>query len=143
MVVFPDPLFSPDPRHEIENLQAYRHKIYKKYYEPWKKNAPYCPYLECKVFATKSGWEHTAGISKSRSIQDTQRRLELFKYAKEIIEKSGTCQYIRYQNGAINYTFEAAVQFRGEGEKGKKLLRIKVVVIKRKDGVCLYHSVMD
>lgn len=128
---------------ELLRLRKHRFKIYKSYYEDWKKNPPFCPYLNCEIYATKSGWEHTAGISKARSIEDTHRRLDLFKYAKDIVSKSGTCQYIRYQNGAIHYTFEAAIQFKGEFDKEKSLKRVKVVIIKRDDGLCLYHSVMD
>lgn len=128
---------------ELEKLKKHRYKIYKKYYEPWKNNPIFCPYINSKVFATKRGWEHTAGISKFRTIADTHRRLDLFKYAKDIVEKSGTCQYIKYQNDRINLTFEACVQFKGEFEKGKKLKRVKVVIIKEADGTCFYYSVMD
>lgn len=128
---------------ELQRLQNHRYKIYKKYYEKWQNNPVLCPFLECEVTATRTGWEHIAGLSKFRSIEDTHRRLDLFKYARDIVEKSGTCQYIRYQNGEIHYTFQGVVQFKGEYDSSKKYKLVRVVVIKKNSGVAVFHSVMD
>lgn len=93
--------------------------------------------------ATLKGWNHIAGLDKFRSLDDTHRRLNLFRYAREIVEKSGTCQFIRHQNGDFHYTFEAVVKYKEDGIRGIILKKVKVVVIDRSDGTgAVFHSVM-
>lgn len=133
----------PSKREELLRLKNHRSKIWNKYYLYWRDNPVFCPALNKTVLATKSGWEHIAGFSKSRSIDDTHRRLDLFKYARNILEKSGTIQYIRHQNGQIHYCFEAIVEFKGEYERGRRYKRVKVVLVERANGNIVFHSVMN
>jgi hypothetical protein len=129
---------------EEQKVSKHRYKTYKKYFEEWKHNPVFCPYLGCKVLATKSGWEHIAGLDKSRGDADIHRRLDLFKYAKNIVSRSGTCQYIRPgRAGDKYYTFESVEAFKDSFSVGKKLKKIRVVIIKTSSGTCKFHSVMD
>jgi hypothetical protein len=127
---------------DINSVHQHRYKIWKKYFEYWKQNPVFCPALNCAVFATRAGWEHIAGLSKPRSLQDIHRRLDLFKYARGIVEKSGTCQYIRSQNGKMYYTFEAVVEFSSEFTTGRKYQKVKVVVVANQKRT-IFYSVMD
>lgn len=95
------------------------------------------------MHATRDGWRHISGLGKKRSIQDTHRRLDLFKYARSIVERSGTFQYVRSINREIYYSFESVEKFLGIFEKGRKLKRIKVVIKIKKTGKAVFHSVMD
>lgn len=94
---------------EEQKVSKHRYKTYKKYFEEWKHNPVFCPYLGCKVLAT-----------------------------------SGTCQYIRPgRAGDKYYTFESVEAFKDSFSVGKKLKKIRVVIIKTSSGTCKFHSVMD
>ena len=101
----------------LNHLNKHRCKTKKTFYQQWQENPVYCPALEKEVHATRDGWRHISGLGKKRSIQDTHRRLDLFKYARSIVERSGTFQYVRSINREIYYSFESVEKFSGIFEK--------------------------
>lgn len=128
----------------LEEVKKHRTKTWKEHYVKWRDNPVSCPYLDCQVIATQTGWRHIAGLDKPRSFEDIHRRLSLFKYARDIVEKSGTCQYIRNVNYETHYTFEAVVKYKEDGIRGVSLKKVKVVVkLRKNDGMAVFHSVMD
>ena len=130
---------------EIEaekKLAKHKTKIYNKFYQAWKAAPVFCPFLNCEVSATRMGWSHVAGLSKRRTPEDVHRRLDMLKYARDIVRQSGTCQEIRADHsGNIHYEFSNIVNFKGEFDTAKRYKKVRVIIRKTPRGECLFYSV--
>ena len=127
---------------EQDQLIRHKDKTYNKHYQSWKDKPVICPFLDCEVKATRIGWDHISGTSKRRTPDDIHRRLDMFKHAREIVEKSGTCQEIRGDGiGNVHYEFSNIVNFKGIFDKSRRLKKVRVIIRKTPKGDCLFYSV--
>jgi hypothetical protein len=130
------------PDSDQERLARHKTKTYGQHFQAWKENPVFCPFLGGEVKATRIGWEHIAGISKHRTPDDIHRRLDMLKYAREIVGKSGTCQEIRADNaGNVHYEFSNIVNFKGEYDQNRRYKKVRVIIRKTPRGDCLFYSV--
>jgi len=113
------------------------------FYSQWRKERCYSPALKENVIISLLGWYHLTGQSgaKKRSWNDVYRRLQLLKFAREIILESTTIQNIEKRNNKLYFVIEA---MKLVTEKNKKEWRkIRVILVENKKGQKTFLSVMD
>ncbi len=76
---------------DLETLKGETKKLYESI------GQQYCPYFSARITFNYLGWDHLnfKNQTRVRNVDDQMTRLRLFKYAPEIIKKSGTLQGIR------------------------------------------------
>lgn len=120
----------------MSNYKTTKEKAWR-YYKTWMKETTYCKILNKEVRISRKGWDHLiGGRNKKRNIKDKHLRLSLLKYAKYVIRKADKVSIIR-KNGE-EYTVLMAKAL----VRGKKGIKIKVILKKDKQGKYFFYSVM-
>lgn len=113
------------------------------FYCQWRKEKCYCPALKENVGISLLGWYHLTGQNgaKKRSWNDVFRRMQLLRFAREIILESTTVQNIEKRKNTTYFVLEA---MKIVTEKGNKEWRkVRVILFENKKGHKIFLSVMD
>lgn len=113
------------------------------FYDAWRKVKSYSPAFKSDVRISLMGWRHITGATgaKKRAFKDTYRRLQLLRYAKQIIETSTTVQNVTTKGKRKFYALEAMLMVK-ENTK-ENLRKVRVILVEDNKENKIFYSVMD